>query len=203
MEIIAVTVSVNYSDILAHMLHQNAKFFHTWLIVIDPADERTIELIEQSGLTNVKMLAYTGFRENGAAFNKGGAVNYAQTYIENTYTDANILVIDSDIYLPDDFSEKLPECLEPNKLYSTAARFDYWTLDDFLKNQNPHKYIWGNGFVGFFQLYKQNNSCKYPSSYNCSDCDNEFRVLFPTWITLDMSVRHLGRDGENWNGRRG
>jgi hypothetical protein len=203
MDIIAITVSVNYADILTHMLHNNAQFFRIWFIVVDPADAKTVELIEKSGLKNVEILLYTGFQKNGAIFNKGGAINYAQTYIENIYTDANILLIDSDIYLPDDFSKKLPAYLEKNTLYGTTARIDYWSVNDFVTNKNPHKYAQGNDFVGFFQLYKQDNLRKYPSSYNCSGCDDYFRETFPKRVRLNISVRHLGRDRVNWNGRAG
>jgi hypothetical protein len=201
MEIIAATVSVNYSDILELMLHQNAKLLHTWIIVTSPEDTKTIELVERSGIKNIKLLLYDGFHENGAIFNKGGAVCYAQTYIENNYENANILLLDSDIYLPDGLSTKLPAALEDDTLYGTSARVDYWTRDDFINDTNPHMYHWGHGFVGFFQLYKQNNSFKYPASYNCADCDNHFRERYSKRVNLNYYVKHLGKDGENWNGR--
>jgi len=201
MEIIGVTVSVNYSDILAFMLRQNAKFLHKWYIVSSPEDIKTAELLRASNLENVELLIYHGFHENGAVFNKGGAVQFAQNHIENNYTGANILLLDSDIYLPDTFTDKLPACIEDNILYGVRERLDYWTVEDYVKNQNPRPYRHGDAFVGFFQLYKQ-NTYKYPSSYSCSDCDNLFSRMFGNHIHIEISVKHLGKEGDNWYGRR-
>jgi hypothetical protein len=73
-------------------------------------------------------------------------------------------------------------------------------MDDFLNNENPHKYYHGNKFAGFFQLYKQ-CSYKYKESNNCSWCDIEFKNKFPIKKHLNLSVKHLGKEGVNWNGR--
>ena len=47
MDIIAITISVNYSDILEHMLEQNSKILHKWFIVTTTADTKTITLLEK------------------------------------------------------------------------------------------------------------------------------------------------------------
>ena len=38
MHIIAITVSVNYDDILKYIIKQNAQFFKEWVIVTSPDD---------------------------------------------------------------------------------------------------------------------------------------------------------------------
>jgi len=50
MDIIAITVSVNYSDILKHMIDQNSKFFKVWYIVTSPEDKETVRLIEEKNI---------------------------------------------------------------------------------------------------------------------------------------------------------
>ena len=201
MDIIAITISVNYSDILQYMLHQNSRFLYKWYIITAPQDIKTINLIENLGKDNIHILIYNGFYINGSTFNYGGARLFAQQYIDKYYTSANILFLDSDIYLPDNFMEKLPKYIENNKIYGVLERLDYWTVDDYTNNINLHVYNWGNKIVGFFQLYKQNKSYKYKNSYNCSESDLHFKNSFPKHELLNMSVKHLGRDGVNWNGR--
>ena len=61
MEIIAITVCVNYDDILEQMLVQNSKFLHRWFIVTSPEDTKTIHLIENSGKENIQLLIYNDF----------------------------------------------------------------------------------------------------------------------------------------------
>ena len=199
MEIIAITVSVNYDDILQHMIHQNLKFLHKWVIVTSPEDTKTINLILNVGSEKIQTLIYPDFYKNNASLNKGGALLFAANYIEENYAYTNILFLDGDIYLPDNFVEKLPFSLEDDTLYG-SKRTDYWTLEDFKNETNPHpkKNVY---FQGFFQLYKQNKKYKYKDSNDCSTCDDVFRDKFKKKIMLDIYVKHLGQNGPNWRGR--
>ena len=199
MDIIAITVCVNYDDILEQMLVQNAKFLHTWFIVTSPEDTKTIHLIENSGKENIQVLIYEDFYKNRATFNFGGARLFAQTHIDKLYSSANILFLDADIYLPDNFMEKLPRSLEDDTLYGTQ-RTDYWTFKGFKDEKESH--AWKRpSFEGFFQLYKQNEKYMYADSYNCSKCDDIFKAKFPRKRMLDIRVKHLGKNGDNWDGR--
>ena len=154
MDIICITVCVNYSDIFIHMIHHNVQFFKMWYIVTSPDDVDTIDLVKHAHNPNIVLMIYNDFYNN-SKFNKGGAVKFAQDYIYNNYVSSNILLLDADIYLPQTFSSALPAQLMPNTLYGTSSRVDYWNLDDFTQNKNPHNYLLGDRFVGFFQLYKQ------------------------------------------------
>ena len=144
-------------------------------------------------------MVYTEFYKNGAKFNFGGARLFAQQYSKDNWPSANILFLDGDIYLPDNFTAKLPLSLEDDTLYG-ANRTDYWTLKDFEKEKNPHV-LQRACFIGCFQLYKQSDKYMYEDSFNCARCDVFFRDKFPKRIKLDMCVKHLGRNGHNWNGR--
>jgi hypothetical protein len=201
MDIIAITISVNYDDILIHMLKQNSQFLKTWYIVTSSTDKDTINLITNSNIPNIKMLFYDDFWKD-AIFNKGGAVRFAQEYIYNNYESCNILILDSDIYLPDNFSAVTSSViLEDDTLYGTRERIDYHTLHNFVNNTTPRHNSCGDAFIGFFQLYKSSIKYKYDNSYDCGGCDNYFRDLFNKKVILDISVKHLGKCCENWSGR--
>ena len=185
MEIIAITISVNYSDILKHIL-PNSKFFKEWVIVTTPEDD-TNELIKNSGIENIKLLYFDGFYKN-SVFNFGGSRRFAQEYINTNYTDQNILFLDGDILLPDTFT--LPEKIENDTLYGVNSRYDYHTLEDFYNNTNGEKYPLTHEFVVFFQLFKQCDKF-YKESKNCSQCDLNFKHLFKHFVNLNISVKHF------------
>jgi hypothetical protein len=200
MGIVAITICVNYDDILKHMLNQNSKFFDVWYIVTSAEDKNTQQLILKSGLKNVRLLLFDGFYKD-AKFNKGGAICFAQSYIEKNHTNPVILILDADIYLPNDFLKKIPKEFDKNTLYGPKERLDYWKLEDFKNFKNPHVNKHGNDFIGCFQLYKQ-SSFKYEKSNNCAECDNVFREKFKKKLHLDLSIRHLGKGEVNWDGRK-
>lgn len=200
MQIIAITICVNYADILKNTIVQNYNFFEKWYIITSPDDITTINTIKELNYSNIECLIYNDFYTN-SKFNKGGAVKFGQEYVDNNHADSNILLLDADIYLPDNFLESLPEKLENNTLYGVTNRFDYWTKEDFLNKQNPHLYMYSKNFVGFFQLYKQGYANRYVDSYNCSKCDDIWKDTFKIRRHLNLSVIHLGKDCVNWNGR--
>jgi hypothetical protein len=202
MEIIAISVCHCYDDILKYMLKQNAKFFKMWYIVTSNDDIGTIELIQKSGLTNIEILYFNDFF-NESRFNKGGALLFAQNYVYQTYTDANVLILDADIYLPDSFATALPTSLEPMTLYRVKERWDYDNVQDFLEsttNRTHYGHTWL--FVEFFQLYKQDERYKYFKSNDCAGCDNDFRELFHLRNVIEVEVKHLGGTCVNWFGRK-
>jgi hypothetical protein len=200
MDIIAITLCVNYDDILKHMLVQNSKFFKAWYIVTSPEDTKTVQLLKESGISHLRPLIYNDFYKEGSKFNFGGARRFAQDYIAIHHAGANILILDADIYLPNNFRQRIPKTLAPDTLYGTIERLDYWTLKDFQQNVNPHTYENGGSWCGFFQLYKD-GAYRYKDSYNCAGADEEFRDLFPHRARLHLSVRHLGMETVNHDGR--
>jgi hypothetical protein len=200
MEIITITICVNYHDILKYMIKQNSKFFKKWYIVTSPEDIETKKLIENENNPIIEILIYNDFYNN-STFNKGGALRYAQNYIDTKYNSSNILILDADIYLPNNFMDLIPEKLEYNTIYGIYKRVDFWNTYDFIYNRNPHIYRYGSCIVGFFQLYNQTSTNKYQNSVNCSKCDDIFRELFPIKKILKLIVKHLGKDKVNWNGR--
>jgi hypothetical protein len=205
MDIIAITVSVNYDDILKHVIGQNAPFFKEWVIITSPEDEGTKAVINDAKLPNITTLYFDRFKHN-AAFNKGGAIRFAQQYVYNKYKKAasntSILILDSDIAIPNNFNDLISGFIPENDaIYGVRERFDYNTLEDFLKQRKGELYIFGHKIVGFFQLYKLNTKYKYDDSNDCGRVDNIFRDKFPHQKRLEISLSHLGRNSINWYGR--
>lgn len=200
MDIIGITVCVNFDDIFAYTIDQNAKMLKEWFIVTEPTDSATLALIKEKNYPNIKVLLYDKFRVN-AKFNKGGAVRFAQEHVHGLYEGANVLLIDADVVLPDDFMKHLPSKLEVDTLYGVTGRFDYDTLEDFLSRQNGKKCFYGGAFVGFFQLYIGSNKYLYKDSDSCCTCDNDFRDSFSKRERVHISMDHLGLPGVNWEGR--
>lgn len=205
MDIVAITICVNYSDILQHTLIQNAKFFKHWYIVSSPEDDKTALLVStrKKEYPNLTLLLFTGFYQKGASFDKGSALKFGQTHVYKKHANENnaILILDADIYINDHFQEKIPKQIQINTLYGPKERLDYWKLDDFRHNKYPHIYTHSKEFVGFFQLYSQEPKRFYESWNDCGECDLVFRDLFENKKYLDISVRHLGNDGVHWKGR--
>jgi hypothetical protein len=193
---IGITVSTKYEDILEIVVPLNYHFFDKWYIVTDKNDQPTIDILKK--WENVIVL-YFDFYSNGKVFNKGGAVKMAQDLIGDT--NDFILLLDSDIILPENFGNFVTD-LKENVLYGTEFRYDYHSLEHYKKGVIDYNYTCCKNFVGYFQLYK-NSAFRYQESNNCMYCDEIFRDLFKQRITLKgLAVKHLGMERVNWNGRK-
>ena len=199
--LIVITISTNYDDILSVVIHQNQKFFERWYIVTHADDLNTINLVKTSKYSNIELL-YFDFYKN-SAFNKGGAIQYAQKHINSKHTNKNILILDSDIFLPDNFYDVLSRIQTyPETIYGVTKRYDYESYLDFIEDINPHEYPATRDLVGFFQFYKQTPTKFYPNSWNCSGCDMAFLRYFRDRVHLRLAVKHLGHAKTHWDGRK-
>jgi hypothetical protein len=198
--LLAITVSTRYDDILRVVIHQNQRFFRRWYIVTHEDDMRTINVIQKANYPHIEIL-YFDFYKN-ATFNKGGAIQYAQKHIEHYYRNTTIMILDSDIFLPDNFYSQMAKFVpQPDTLYGVSKRYDYGSYMDFIEDVNPYDYPSADKFFGFFQLYKQSPFKVYPNSQNCSQCDTAFLQYFTHKRTLPLTVKHLGKAATHWDGR--
>lgn len=199
--LIAITVSTNYDDILSVVIHQNQRFFQTWYIVTHPTDYETIDVVENAGYPNIQLLYFDFYKK--AVFNKGGAIRMAQEYVREIHMWKPILLLDSDIFLPDDFYDVVSAIdVKPDTLYGVSKRYDYPSYYDFIEDTNMYDHPAARGFYGFFQLYKQSALKEYKDSNNCSTCDGNFTLLFKKKIGLPLTIKHLGCMMQNWDGRK-
>ena len=195
-----ITTSTKYDDILKIIMPQNYRFFDKWYIVTDFTDQKTIDVIKEYNYPNVEMILFD-FTKDGRIFNKGGAIRMVQQMIP---TGKTVLLLDSDIYLPDNFLEVLPP-LEHDKLYSSDQRQYFYSYSSFMNNK-PDR-IDRNYFFGFFQLYTQSPERLYEESKDASHCDNQFKWAFynnPEEIyqvrIYNLELKHLG-GSSHWFGR--
>ncbi len=207
--LICITISTKYDDILQLIIKQNIQFFTKWYIVTDINDIKTINVIKnhQKNHDNIDIL-YFDFWENKAKFNKGGAVKYAQQHVYEKYQneDIFILLLDSDIYIPNEFSDFYKELIkekEDNVLYTPEYRYDYAKYSDFINQKNGILYYLNQKHMGFFQLYFKEPKLYYENSVNCASCDSLFRNKFKNRkIIKNLVVSHLGIPKINWNTRK-
>jgi len=191
---ICITVSVNYDNLLDIILPQNAKFFKKWYIVTHKHDNETINIIKKYNFPNVEILFFDFY--DGAIFNKGGGVRYAQSLVRDGET---VLILDSDIFIPDGFLQYINMDLEIGTLYS-LERYDYYTYNDFIEENSGKRY--DSTFMGFFQLYKHQSHLLYNHSDSCRVCDANFADFFTNKKMLyGTIIKHLGRDNINHFGR--
>ena len=199
---IAITVSTNYDDILGVILPQNQKFFKIWFIITDINDKDTINTVNKYSFENVILLFYDFYRDN-KIFNKGGAIRYCQDeIISNLNYEGMVLLLDSDIFLPDNFMEITREATDKDTLYGTNQRYDYHSYKHFRQNIVDSYYTYSRHYHGYFQLYKYDKNKLYKESHNCSECDLQFLKYFSKkQILSDLNVSHLGKCVVNWNKR--
>jgi hypothetical protein len=217
--LIGITVSTKYDDILNLIIYQNIHFFTKWYIITDINDIKTINVIKNVHNENIEILYYD-FWQDKAKFNKGGAIKYAQNIVYEKYKNENIfvLLLDSDIYLPNHFLEIYKNVIDSETndqleninqyfLYCPEHRYDYSKYSDFINYKNFQVYYLDQKYMGFFQLYFVNknnpNKLYYDNSVNCASCDSIFRNKFTNKkIIKDLIVSHLGIPKVNWNTRK-
>ena len=185
-----IIICVNYSDFLAHTLPHNRNHFDNLIVVTDTKDKKTKELCE---FYHVKCIQTDIFYENGDSFNKGAAINYGLSHLENKEW---VIHLDADIYLPPltrNILENLP--LESHKIYGAdrlmCPSYEKWM--EFLNNpqkiQEGWVYIHLDSFpigvrlaeynnknggyepIGYFQLWNPKDSgvFNYPTQHDYCD----------------------------------
>lgn len=165
-------------------------------------DEEDLEIGRQcSGL---------GVRDD-PTFEKGLSMRYVQKYIlaKYTFNPTDVIVyMDSDIILPEDFSEIIDSTdIEEEYIYG-AQRLTYLFLDDALSDAEPfsagRKFDIGIGYLQVCSYHHLFQRKEFPPvffkrSLNCGWTDWEFKVAFMKKIDLKFRVKHLGLDYINWD----
>ncbi len=104
----AITVCVDFDDILSLTLPVNGRHFSEYLVVTAPDDDRTHTLVDQINEVfdfNVKIHATDAFFRRKAKFNKGLAIEEA---FDAVGREGWICVLDADIVIPDTISLRFP-----------------------------------------------------------------------------------------------
>ncbi len=200
-DIYAITVSTKYDDILGVVIHQNARFLKKWYIITDPEDRATIDVVKAANYSNIELLYYDFYKN--AIFNKGSACRFGQMHSisQNGYNKCT-LMLDSDIYLPDNFGDIMKSCkINANVIYGITNRHDFSRLSDLRSNRGYSTESYSDKIQGFFQLFIQLEHTMYKDSRDCSECDLAFNRLFQKESHLPLTLNHLGKSGTHWWGR--
>lgn len=194
-KLIAITTSVDYADYLAWCL-ESLVHVADGICVVTAAHDASVDLCRRTGATS---LIYDGWNTSGAAFNKAGAIRFAQQRIHEAYPDAWYLLIDADIVLQEDARAIIEEHATDEAALYSARRVDFHSVAE-LRAGTPTK-TYGSLFAGYFQLYRRHEL--YPDwSHSAEACDLAFASRFASCAMLPMVVGHLGREQVNWEGRR-
>jgi hypothetical protein len=211
--LVGICVSYDYFDTLQFTLPVNYMHFDKIYLVTRENDLQTINFCKQ--FENVVVLFYDFFKNN-RPFDKNGALQYAQRKVYEENPNSWYLLIDSDILLPNNFSDILlnenlnPECLygaprnivtkssellDKNILYPRVLADDSY---DILRWQGKPPII-----IGYFQLYKKHVFYSDDEHFNAAYGDNIFcHNNFNLFASLKSCiVFHLGSISKNWNGK--
>lgn len=197
-DIIGITICIDYADFLAQTLPHNRPLFTKYYIVTEERDAATCELAR---VHDCELLFTSKTHEKGAKFNKSGMMFDAQTRIHPRHTEAWIVKLDADIYLPADLWKQIDRrALNKNGIYG-LTRHVYNTYEDYVGGRVSCVDKGDLGVVGYFQLYWLKNKYYPPWSANCSACDLTFMNGFHIKKTFPIVCFHFGEKRKNWNGR--
>lgn len=193
-----VIVSVDYNDYLIICLENNIKFFDNITVVTSSSDFMCHKICKKFG---VNMVITDRMYEDGAAFNKGKAINEGISSISDPDF---ILLLDADILVVDEIDV---DSLEDGVLYS-ADRYIMPDYESYLSyfSGKIEKYdldVDRCQGLGFFQLFRYSPSISYSECYpDASESDMVFKNIFEKITNINKEVFHLGKDSTNWKGRR-
>jgi hypothetical protein len=225
----AVVTCVGYADILRETLHQNLPHLDDLVVVTSYDDTQTQQVC---GRFNVTCVPTDVMHRDGAAFNKGAAINVGLSRLEIRDW---ALHLDADIALPPTFRRQIElERLDTNSIYGCdrvdVKGAEVW--DTHLASghrQHSHSLFvtppahmpvggrvihsqWGYVPIGFFQLWHLSAHKQYPfNSPNAERTDMTFamqwsanhrRHLTSAWVYHLMSDPSGNPMGCDWSGRK-
>jgi hypothetical protein len=194
-EIAAIIVAVDYDGELAVTLpHVRAQVDHVYVVTKEDATE-TRRIANENGC---HVLSTDVWQEREAKFNKAGAIRLAQLYVQQTHPSAWQLLLDADIVIPSNLRHTVAALPNDDSVLYVAHRADFY--DDAAIDAGKPSATYPPIAAGFFQLHRSNRL--YADwSKSAQQCDLDFAASFPAVRLLSLTCCHLGRDGQNWEGR--
>jgi hypothetical protein len=193
-EIAAIVVAVNYDGELQVTLpHLRRQVDHVYVVTDGSATTTAI-----AEANDAKVLVTALWQANGAAFNKSGALRLAQLWVRQTHPNAWQLIVDADIVVPGNVRSVAASLPPDDDTLYVAHRVDYH--DDAAVASGVPTQGYPDWPAGFFHLYKSHRL--YAEwSHSAEKCDLDFAATFPRVAMLPITVAHLGKSGDNWQGR--
>lgn len=200
MDLIGITVCVEYADILNITLAYNRHHFDRFLVVTHPDDHPTIDAAERC---DAEVLLTTVFYEKGAAFNKWAAL---EAGIEWAGRKGWMVVMDADIMMPVSPPAWNPK---PGNLYTPKRRIlkelEYIPAEPYW----PRQKVIHEEHAGYFQMFHADDPVLiskpwFPSNFAwAGTADTLFQQRWAESRKLrpPFEVLHLGEVHQNWAGR--
>lgn len=195
----AITVCVNYDDLLALTLPRMLEHFERVTVVTDPGDVGTLETVAACG---GELFITDAFYRDGAVFNKGAALDEALFFASGW-----LCVLDSDIYLP----RQMDLQVHRGFLYSPHRRLmdepGEMPPESEWKQFKPGPEYRSNEFAGYFHLFHMDDAGDGPwyeseQWKTAQGCDSMFtRRWNKPMLRMPFEVLHLGTPVVNWHGR--
>lgn len=199
----AITICVEYHDILDLTLGYNKSFYDRVLIVTSLTDQKTVDVCAKH---DVPVHQTNAFYERNALFNKFAAMEEGLQILGR---DEWILVHDADILIP----QHRPEFnLRIGNLYTPHRRI--W---DPIPSEVPEERLWrtkrrtlaNEEFAGYFQLFHGSDPVLMEKPWFQTDwtwaggADTFFHERWPAnkKVRPPFEVLHLGPPFTNWAGR--
>jgi len=201
----AITISVEYDDLLAITLPRAARHFERICVVSTPTDRATADVV--AGVENAELFTTDVFYARGASFNKGAAIEQAFDVVGRS---GWLCLFDADIVFP---PAVLPQArLKIGKLHAPRRRLcldPHEFHDDADWRQWP---IFGDfEHAGYCQIFHADDPVLrtrpwHPTGWANASSDSWFQAKWSrhnkVWLPFDAwHVVHLGEPGRNWHGR--
>ena len=198
----AITVCVDYSDLLAITLPANRQHFDEMLVVTGPRDDATVA--ECMKYPDVSFVRTDAFYRDGAAFNKGLAIEEA---FDKIGRNGWFCVLDADILLPLGaiWADVEMFCLTAPRRRMVYDRDKWFRPGDWQQYPLFHDVE----HAGYCQIFSGDDPALRRRPWygvdwrHAGGCDSDFaanwpphRLRRPPWHVL-----HLGQPGINWCGR--
>lgn len=199
----AITVCVDYHDILNLTLPYNRSFYEDIMVVTSSADKRTIDVAQQHGAQVHITEAFYGRK---AVFNKFAAIEEALDVMGRR---GWILLLDADVVIP---KQRQPINLVPGKLYTPHRR-----IVPTIPTEIPIEKRWrrfkrtmvNEEFAGYFQLFHADDPVLGASPWHdinftwAGSADSFFNARWKesSKVRPPFEVLHLGPPFVNWAGR--
>lgn len=210
----AITVCVDYSDILAVTLPRNLRHFTKFTVVTSPADWKTRQVVNEAHNRDIacdlSVVVTNAFYRDGGVFRKWLALEEG---LDCLGRDGWITVLDADIVLPSTMPfDKLEEgCLHSpwRRMLREPEKFSLWENDKTWEMLPAGPEGWNKEWAGYCSIFHGSDSVlgKPPwwdtSWTHAGGADSWFYRKWPEEKRkrLDCEVLHLGLDGQNWCGR--
>lgn len=207
----AITVCVDYSDVLSILLPNNLRHFDDYCVVTSPDDKQTQELAESH---NIVCHVTDAFYQNGATFNKWKALEEGlDLFCRRPEREGWIWNLDADILLPASLPDRY--WFIPGYLYTPLRRM-YPRLPENISEIGV-EYDWSkyplhgnqNEWAGYCQIFHTEDPCCQQVPWfeqNWKHAGGGDSMFQKRWdqqkkIRPPFEVLHVGPAGTNWMGR--